>query len=130
LDKDAMVPLARELVTMGFRIFATVGTATRLMEEGIPTQAMFRIADGRPNVLDMMERGEVSWVVNTPSSGPSPMVDEIRMRAVATMKGIPITTTISGLSAAVEGLRALREMKRMEICSIQEYHRHAPRMRW
>jgi carbamoyl-phosphate synthase large subunit len=130
LDKDAVMPLARELVALGFRLFATVGTATRLMEEGIPTQAMFRIADGRPNVLDMMERGEVCWVVNTPSSGPSPMVDEIRMRAVATMKGIPITTTISGLSAAVEGLRALREMKRMEICSIQEFHRHAPRMTW
>jgi len=130
LDKDAVVPLARELVALGFRLFATVGTATRLMDEGIPAQAVFRIAEGRPNVLDMMERGEVCWVVNTPSSGPSPMVDEIRMRAVATMKGIPVTTTISGLSAAVEGLKALREMRRMDICSVQEFHRHAPRLNW
>jgi len=128
LDKDAMVPLARDLVDLGFEIFATLGTSTRLYEEGIATHAVFRISKGRPNVLDMMETDEVSWIINTPSEGPAPMVDEIRMRADATILGVPITTTMSGLSAAVEGLKALKQMGRMEICSLQEYHRQAPKL--
>ena len=73
----------------------------------------------------MMQGHELSWIINTPSSGPAPKVDEIQMRAEATRRGIPITTTINGMSAAIEGLKALREMRIIEVCSLQEYHRHS-----
>ena len=126
-DKKELVPLAQRLVDLGFDIYATRGTSTVLREHGIRSQAMFRIADGRPNVLDMIEEKSVGWIINTPSSGASPRIDEVKMRARAVIRGIPITTTINGLSACINGLESLRVMQRMEVCSLQEYHRHSPR---
>ena len=125
-DKADAVELARRLADFGFTIYATLGTSTVLRESGIKTRAIFRISDGRPNVLDMIEEKNVGWVINTPSSGAKPRMDEVRMRSRAVIRGIPITTTIDGLRAAIRGLEALREMREMEVCSLQEYHRHAP----
>jgi carbamoyl-phosphate synthase large subunit len=127
-DKDASVPLARELVNLGFKIYATRSTSTKLMDNGIKSFALFKVSDGRPNAIDLIHSQELSWIINTPSSGPVPKVDEIQMRAEATIRGIPIITTINGMNAAIEGLKALREMKTMEICSLQEYHRHSVKL--
>lgn len=128
-DKQALVPQAKKLVQLGFGIYATEGTSTVLTENGIRTSAVFKISGGRPNALDIMRDEDLKWIVNTPSPGPSPKVDEIRMRAEAVLRGIPVTTTLNGLAAAIEGLEALRVMKRMEICSLQEYHRHSPKLK-
>jgi carbamoyl-phosphate synthase large subunit len=129
-DKDALVPLARRLSVLGFTIFATAGTSTLLRNHGISSQAVFRLAEGRPNALDLMEEKQVQWIVNTPSSGATPRLDEVRMRAHAVMRGISITTTLRGLDAAVTGLETMQETKRLEVCSLQEYHRHAPAIRF
>ena len=128
IDKEAAIPLVKELINLGFNIYATRGTATCLYEAGIKTNAMFRISRGRPNVLDMMNEESVQWIINTPSTGAEAMVDEIQMRAQSIRLGIPITTTLCGMAAAIDGLKALREMGRMEICSIQEFHRHSPKL--
>ncbi|MBN2640310.1 MAG: carbamoyl-phosphate synthase large subunit, partial [Victivallales bacterium] len=128
IDKEAAIPLVKELIDLGFNIYATRGTATCLYEAGIKTNAMFRISRGRPNVLDMMNEESVQWIINTPSTGAEAMVDEIQMRAQSIRLGIPITTTLCGMAAAIDGLKALREMGRMEICSIQEFHRHSPKL--
>jgi carbamoyl-phosphate synthase large subunit len=56
-------------------------------------------------------------------------VDEVKMRAEAVIRGISITTTLNGLDAALKGLETFRETRRMEVCSLQEYHRHAPRLK-
>ncbi len=128
-DKPELIPLARRLADLGFTIYATRGTSTLLRNHGIPSHALFRVSDGRPNVLDLIEERAVKWIINTPTSGTAPRTDEIRMRASAVIKGIPITTTLDGLRAAIHGLETLREMKRVEVCSIQEYHRHAPRLK-
>ena len=127
-DKKGVLPLAKRLIDLGFRIYATLGTSTLLRDNGIHSEALFRISDGRPNVLDMIEEQDVGWIVNTPSSGASPRIDEIKMRARAVIRGIPITTTVDGLQAATNGLEALRETKSMEVCSLQEYHRHSPKL--
>jgi carbamoyl-phosphate synthase large subunit len=127
-DKPAVVPLARQLIEMGFTLYATQGTSTLLREHGLRSQAIFRIADGRPNVVDLIEEQNLGWIINTPSAGANPRFDEIRMRAHAVIRGIPITTTVKGLEAAVNGLRDLRQMKVMDVCSLQEYHRHSPRV--
>ena len=74
----------------------------------------------------MMEEKSVQWIVNTPSSTTNSRLDEVKMRARAVIKGIPITTTIDGLRAAIEGLKAMRRDDRLDVCSLQEYHRHAP----
>jgi carbamoyl-phosphate synthase large subunit len=127
-DKKDVVSLARSLIDLGFTIYATLGTSTVLRNQGIKSQAIFRISKGRPNVIDLIEEKNVGWIINTPSSGADPQIDEIKMRAHAVIRGIPITTTIDGLRAAINGLTALKTSKRMEVCSIQEYHRHAPRL--
>jgi carbamoyl-phosphate synthase large subunit len=96
-----------------------------LYNAGIKCNAIFRISRGRPNLLDMMNEKSVQWIINTPETGAESKVDEIQMRAQAVSHGIPITTTLDGMSAAIEGMKALRDMGgRMEICSLQEYHRH------
>jgi carbamoyl-phosphate synthase large subunit len=127
-DKEAIVELARRLDESGFTIFATIGTSTLLRDRGIETQALFRISDGRPNVLDLIEEKKVDWVVNTPSSGAAPRLDEIKMRARSVIRAVPITTTVDGLRAAINGLDALRTSRQMEVCSLQEYHRHSPEL--
>jgi carbamoyl-phosphate synthase large subunit len=123
-DKADLVPLVRDLVELGYSIYATLGTATVLREAGVKAQALFRIAEGRPNVQDLMRDQEVGWIVNVPS-GAAPHLDEIKMRAEAIRRGIPITTTLRGLQAAVEGLKELRLLKVCEVCSLQELHRHS-----
>ena len=127
-DKADALPLAAKLVEMGFTIFATSGTSTFLRNHGIRAQAVFKISEGRPNVIDLVEEKDLGWIINTPSIGRKPKGDEIRMRSHAVLRGVPITTTIDGMRAAIVGLESLRRQKRMEVCSLQEYHRHSPRL--
>ncbi len=128
-DKDAVVELAQRLVALGYTIYATLGTSTVLRDNGVNSHAIFRISKGRPNVIDMVENKEVGWIINTSSSGATPRMDEVKMRAHAVIRGIPITTTIAGLRAAVNGLEALRRSSAMDVCSIQEYHRQFDRIK-
>ena len=128
-DKHALVPLGKELANLGFTIHATCGTATALYDAGLKVQPIFKICEGRPNVIDAINDHELKWIINTPSTGVAPRTDEIQMRAHAVIKGVPITTTIEGLHTAIEGLKAINEMGRMEVCSIQEYHRQAPKLK-
>mgnify|MGYP000120851649 CR=1 FL=1 len=128
-DKDAVVPLAERLQRLGYTLYATLGTSTVLWNHGIKSRALFRISKGRPNVLDMIAEQNIGWIVNTPSSGEAPQIDEVRMRAGAVVRAVPITTTIDGLRAAVEGLEALRQAETLAVCSLQEFHRHSPRLK-
>jgi carbamoyl-phosphate synthase large subunit len=128
-DKKALEDLGPRLEKLGYTIYATLGTSTALREKGIAAQALFRISDGRPNVIDLIEEKAVGWIINTPSSGPVPRMDETRMRSHAVIRGIPITTTVDGLRAAVNGLEALQRNRSVDVCSLQEYHRGLPRVK-
>ena len=127
-DKDAAIPLARRLADLGFGIYATRGTSTALRDAEIPSQAIFKITRGRPNVLDLIEEGKISWVINTIEIGAEPVADEARMRSMTVMSGMPITTTMESLRAAIAGLEKMRRNNRLETCSLQEYHRHSRRI--
>ncbi|WP_294477378.1 carbamoyl-phosphate synthase large subunit [uncultured Victivallis sp.] len=126
-DKPRAVKLAEQLVKLGYNLYATLGTSTLLYNAGIKTRAIFRISRGRPNILDLIREKEIQWIINSTESGAGAMVDEIRMRSGAVVSGIPITTTIAGLTAAIEGLRDKADFGRFEVCSLQEYHRHIHR---
>jgi len=128
-DKARTVILAKRLQKLGFTIYSTNGTSTILRNNGIFSQAAFRISAGRPNVLDLMGENRVNWLMNTPTSGESPMLDEVKMRSEALNRGIPITTTINGMEAALDGLESYMKNQHIEVCSIQEYHRHSPHIR-
>ncbi len=125
-DRIEMVKCARELVEMGFGLWATCGTATALRNEGVAARAAFAISEGRPHVLDLVLDDSVGWIVNVPS-GCTPQLDEVKMRTEAVRRGIPMTTTIRGLRAALDGLKIQREQESFEVLSLQEYNRTTAR---
>ena len=126
-DKSAVIDLAARLQALGFSIYSTLGTSTVLRDHGIPSQAMFRVSEGRPNVIDLINDNHVGWIISTPSTGAEPQKDEVRIRSHAILRGIPVTTTIDGMRAGVQGIES-QQQERLEVCSLQEYHRHAPHL--
>ena len=118
-DKPKAVELAKRLDALGFQIYSTSGTADFLKESGIEANKLFRIAEGRPNVLDMIKNGEMQMIINTPS-GMIPRKDENHIRSAAYANNICIMTTLTGATAAVAGIAALKE-KDFDVRSVQSY---------
>ena len=107
-DKEAVVPVVNGFAEMGYRLTATRGTARFLAARGIPVEAVPKIAEGRPNLLDKMKNGEIALVINTPS-GRGSSTDEGRIRAGAVANRVTCITTLAAAEAAVEACRALRQ---------------------
>ncbi len=122
-DKDTAVELAREFSEMGFTIFSTSGTAAKLEVGKVPVHRLNKLAEGRPNVLDMIKNGEISLIINTPS-GRVPRRDEVRIRSGALANRVPTITTMRGARASVRAMQSLRE-RELGVKPIQEYHDQA-----
>jgi carbamoyl-phosphate synthase large subunit len=120
-DKRVVVFIAKKLRDLGFHIYATSGTATALEKNDIPVKVLPKIAEGRPNILDLMKDGKIQLVINTPS-GRIPRQDEVKIRSQVILYNIPYTTTISGAQATVNGIEALFK-KDLGVKSLQEYHK-------
>ncbi len=127
-DKEALVPLVKRLLADGYEIYATRGTSTHLWNNGVRSRALFRVAEGRPNLLDLVGEHDVAWIITTPSPGSAQAADDIRIRSTAVLRGIPVTTTLDALRCAIDGLDAFAENPRLEVCSLQEYQRRAPKL--
>ena len=121
-DKRDIVFIAKKLFDLGFRIYATSGTAQVLEKSGIRVKVLPKIAEGRPNVLDLIKDGKIQLVINTPS-GRIPRADEVKIRSHVILYNIPYTTTISGAQATVNGIEAMLK-KELKVKSLQEYHRN------
>jgi carbamoyl-phosphate synthase large subunit len=119
-DKPRGIEIAKKFAAMGFEIFATGGTADALRAAGVRAGKIYKLGEGRPNVLDLMKNGEIQFIINTPS-GETPSRDMIRIRTEAVAHKIPIMTTMSGAEAAARGVEAMRE-KPVEVTPIQNYH--------
>ncbi len=119
-DKPTLVPIARELAEMGFRLMGTAGTARYLTAQGLPTEAVFKVNEGRPNAADHIVNGAIDLVINTPL-GKASFYDEGALRRAAVAYGGPYTTTLSAAWAAVQAIRAMRE-EEVEVRSLQEWH--------
>jgi carbamoyl-phosphate synthase large subunit len=119
-DKQAIISVAREFVKLGFGIVSTSGTADALAAAGIPVTNVFKIRGGRPNVLDRVQNGDISFIINTPS-GKIPRQDEVRIRNAALRRKIPIMTTVRAALASANGIRSLQKNK-VSVRSLQEYH--------
>ena len=87
---------------------------------GVPVKKLFKLAEGRPNVLDMIKNEEIAFIINTPS-GKTPRQDEVKIRGAAVTYRIPIMTTLSAAAASVNGIRSL-QAKGMGVKPLQEYH--------
>jgi carbamoyl-phosphate synthase large subunit len=116
--KDAVVDLARRLAALGFELLATEGTAQRLEEAGLKVTRVKKLSEGRPNLLDYMNDGQIKLVLNTPS-GKGARTDEGRIRAAAVQLGVPCITTIQAAEAAVKAMEALRE-EEMTVEALQD----------
>jgi len=118
MDKVKAIPLARDFQELGFEIMATSGTASLLTENGVTARPIFKVGEGRPNVVDAIKNGEVQLVVNTPM-GAQAREDEYEIGRSAIRYKIPVITTIAGAQAAVRGIRNIIA-KQINYQSLQE----------
>ncbi len=119
-DKRFVADIAAELLSMGFKIMATSGTANVLKLAGIEAIPTYKVNEGRPHIVDRIKSGEVDLVINTPL-GRESFFDEKAIRSAAMHYRIPCITTFSGALAAVNGIRDLQR-ESLTVCSLQEYH--------
>jgi len=119
-DKGAAAGLAAGFAALGFKIYATVGTANALAANGVEVTTLFKLTEGRPHVLDMIKNGQIHFIINTPS-GKTPRQDEIKIRSAAVANRIPIMTTLSAATASLRGIRSLQDHG-ITVKTLQEYH--------
>ena len=119
-DKRHAGRIGRALQELGFRIFATRGTAAELDRAGVAVSALARVSEGSPNIVEMIERGEVALVINTPG-GKNPRSDGVLIRSSAVARGVPCITTIPGAFASISGVRAMAAGK-LQVTSLQEQY--------
>ena len=119
-DKAGIVLLAKQFVEMGFQMVATHGTADVLERAGIYAERVFKVQEGRPNVVDLIKGDRIQLIINTPR-GQDTFFDEKAIRRAAVQARIPTITTLAAARAAAEGIASLQQ-GRMDVISLQELH--------
>src|SRR5437899_1945940 len=120
-DKKHVGSVGKELSTMGFRLLATRGTAAALEAAGVEAEGVFKVNEGRPNIVDLVKTGKIDLVINTPL-GRESFYDEKSIRRAAIRYNIPCITTMAAAHAAARGIRALLEQG-IEVAALQDLHR-------
>ena len=120
VHKGEVAAIGKLYTDLGFELIATNGTAGVLEQAGLKVQRIFKLAEGRPNAVDLLKNREIQLVINTPA-GASPRADEVKIRTTAVYTNTPIMTTISGAKAAALGIAALKRSG-YEVRTVQEYH--------
>lgn len=119
-DKQAAIPIAKDLIDLGFKLVATAGTQKILEAEGFEVASVLKLHEGRPNVLDLIKNRQVQLILNTPS-GSDAHADGLLIRRSALDYKIPLITTIAGAKATAAALRSLQS-ETMDVKAIQDYH--------
>jgi carbamoyl-phosphate synthase large subunit len=119
-DKEAVVPVVKDFLELGFKVTATMGTRSVLWDHGVKVDLELKLHEGRPNVLDAIKNENVQLCVITPS-GEEARADGILIRRSALAYKIPIITTIAGAKATVEAIRSLKSQP-LEVKAIQDYY--------
>jgi carbamoyl-phosphate synthase large subunit len=119
-DKEGAVSLARQFVEMGFHLVATHGTAIVLEQAGLQPERVYKVKEGRPNVVDLIKGDRIQLIVNTPR-GQDTFFDEKAIRRAAVMARIPTITTLAAARAAAEGISALQEGT-LSVVALQTLH--------
>jgi carbamoyl-phosphate synthase large subunit len=119
-DKPNLLPIARDLAELGFRLIATRGTAAFLRAHGLKVDVVYKVNEGRPNIADEIVNRKVELVVNTPL-GRESFFDDRAVRRAAMMHEVPCITTLTGAAAAVSAIRALRE-EPLSVRALQDYY--------
>ncbi|HET9743243.1 MAG TPA: carbamoyl-phosphate synthase large subunit [Terriglobales bacterium] len=119
-DKNYLPELGQRFVDLGFSLVATHGTASALERAGLAVERVYKVKEGRPNIVDLIKGDRIQLVINTPQ-GQDPWFDEQAIRRAAVMHRIPTLTTISAARAAAEGIAALQRGQ-VSVRVLQDLH--------
>ncbi len=127
-DKPHVIPLARELAGLGFSLLSTEGTAKLLNASGIAAKRVLKVAEGRPNIVDLIKNNDVALVINTASAVRHTACDAKSIRQATLQYGLPYTTTLSAASAVVRAIsHAKKHNTTLHVQSLQDYYETAAR---
>jgi len=118
-DKEVLIPIARELIGRGFKLVATRGTCEFLVKRAISCEAVNKVQEGRPHILDLIKNNEINFIVNT-TEGRQAIADSFSIRREALQRKVSYSTTIAGGQAT---LRALEHEEDYTVQSLQQLHR-------
>ena len=119
-DKPAAIELARRFVHLGFQLIATEGTANALERAGLTVERVFKVKEGRPNVVDLIKGDRIQLIVNTPR-GQDTFFDEKAIRRAAVLARVPTITTIAAAQAAADGIAAMQRQN-ITVYALQSLH--------
>jgi carbamoyl-phosphate synthase large subunit len=119
-DKTNLVNLARQYMELGFRLVATEGTANAIEKAGMTVERVYKVKEGRPNVVDLIKGDRIQLIINTPR-GQDPYFDEKAIRRAAVLARVPTITTLAAARAAAEGIAALQH-SRVTVNPLQKLH--------
>ncbi len=119
-DKEAVVPVIKDFLDLGFKVTATMGTRSFFWDQGVKVDLELKLHEGRPNILDAIKNENVQLCIITPS-GEEARADGILIRRSALAYKIPIITTIAGAKATVEAIRSLKSQP-VEVKALQDYY--------
>ena len=117
-DKAALADIAGPLYSLGFKLMATSGTAREIRRLGVPVETVFKVREGRPDIVDHVRNGRVQLMINTPL-GRKGIYDEAAMRLAGLRFGVPCITTLRGARAVVAAIRSLRADE-LRVVSLQD----------
>ena len=120
-DKNQLIPIAKRIKKLGFKIYSTEGTGEFLRERGVENETAKKLHEGRPNIADMIKNKEIHLIINTPV-GRSGKYDDSYIRMMAIQHKIPYMTTLTAAEASVEGIEAMKKSKAAPK-SLQDYHK-------
>ncbi|MDR3237971.1 MAG: carbamoyl-phosphate synthase large subunit [Spirochaetia bacterium] len=120
-SKDELLGEVRRLYESGFRLIGTEGTSAFYNEHGIPCERVFKVNEGRPNVVDMIKNEEINLIINTPA-GKAAKDDAYSIRQAAVRYHVPIMTTIQAARAAINGMLTVKNRKNISVKALQDYY--------
>ncbi|MDD7425177.1 MAG: carbamoyl phosphate synthase large subunit, partial [[Actinobacillus] rossii] len=118
-DKLRLLPVARALQEQGYGLCATMGTAKFLRENGVATQIVNKVREGRPNIVDAIKNGEIAMVINTTGSLPESVADSHSIRRSALQQRVFLQTTMAAAEALAEGVKSIDSC---DVYSVQDLH--------
>ncbi len=120
-DKPELIEIAERFEKLGFELWATGKTAKMLNTQGIATNAVKKIDDGSPNIIDLIDSGKISLVINTPTKGRKPERDGFKIRRKAVEMSIPCLTSLDTANAVIECLRLGKEPGDLDIVNLSVF---------
>lgn len=122
--KKSFPAVAQAFIDAGFRLATTQGTHDYLSEQGIDSELVKKSFEGHPNLIDLIEQGDIAMVINTPSTSTESAADDSYIRKTAIKAHIPYMTTMAAALASAQGIKAVKETDKPSVMSLQEIHAH------